>query len=111
MPDPQDYGWLQVIAPRAMPSEWLALDLGAGELTAMALVLENPSRIVLLDDLLERRTAQAAGLTVWGTLRVVLEAKSHGLVAQIAPLLERLSAGGMWISDDIRRRVLALAEE
>ena len=83
----------------------------AGELAAMALALENPSRVVLLDDLLARRTAQAAGLTVWGTLRVVLEAKSHGLVAEIAPLLDRLSTGGLWMSDDIRRRVLMLAGE
>ena len=50
-------------------------------------------------------------MTVWGTLRVVLEAKSQGLVAQIAPLLDRLSAGGLWMSDDIHRRVLALAGE
>jgi len=111
VPNPGDYGWLQVFAPRATPSEWLSLDLGAGELAAMALALENPSRTVVLDDLLARRTAQAAGLTVWGTLRVVLEAKSNGLVAEIEPLLDRLSAGGLWMSDDIRRRVLALAGE
>jgi predicted nucleic acid-binding protein len=109
--NPDDYGWLQVLAPHATPFEWLSLDLGAGELTAMALALENPSRIILLDDLLARRTAQAAGLTVWGTLRVVLEAKSEGLIKQMAPLLDDLSAGGLWMSDDIRRRVLALAGE
>ena len=61
-----------------MPSEWLATDLGPGELAALALALENPGRIVLLDDALARRVAEAAGLTVWGTLRVFLEAKPKG---------------------------------
>lgn len=77
----------------------------------MALALENPKRILLLDDLLARRTAQAAGLTVWGTLKVVLEAKAQGLIPEIAPLVDELGKNGMWISDEIRRRILALAGE
>ena len=50
VPEPGDYGWLQVIDPHALPSEWLTLDLGVGELNALALALENQGRIVLLDD-------------------------------------------------------------
>jgi predicted nucleic acid-binding protein len=77
----------------------------------MALALENSNRIVLLDDALARRIAQAAGLKVWGTLKILLEAKSHGLTETVAPLVNRLEAAGMWISGDIRKRVLALAGE
>ena len=111
VPDPRDYDWLRIVEPHAVPPEWLALDLGAGELAAMAMALENPVRIVLLDDALARRIAQAAGLEVWGTLRVLLEAKSQGLTESIEPLVDRLKKSGMWISDDIRQRVLALAGE
>ena len=109
--DPTGQAWLQQVDPRHMPSEWLVKDLGAGELAAMALALENPDRIILVDDGLARRTAQAAGLEVWGTLRVLLEAKSMGLTDRIEPLIERLAAAGLWISDEIRQRVLALAGE
>jgi len=108
---PGNYSWLRVVNPRATPSEWLALDLGPGELAAMALALENPTRILLLDDMLARRTAQAAGLAVWGTLKVLLEAKAQGLTNRIEPLLNRLSDTGMWFSEDIRRRILGLAGE
>jgi predicted nucleic acid-binding protein len=111
VPDPRDYDWLRIVEPHAVPSEWLALDLGAGELAAMSMALENPVRIVLLDDALARRIAQAAGLEVWGTLRILLEAKSQGLTESIEPLVDRLKKSGMWISDDIRQRVLALAGE
>ena len=106
-----NYTWLSIVNPKSMPSEWLALDLGPGELGAMALALENPNRIVLLDDLLARRTAQAAGLNVWGTLKVLLESKSQHLIDHIAPYLDRLSGAGMWMSDNIRQRVLILAGE
>lgn len=111
VPDPADYDWLQVKNPHAMPSEWLALDLGPGELAAMALALENPELIVLLDDQLARHTAQAAGLPVWGTLRVLLEAKSSGLIDRVEPFVVRLSDSGMWLSQDIRQRILVLAGE
>lgn len=111
VPNPADLAWLCLVDPRVIPSEWLTLDLGAGELAALALGLENPNCIVVLDDALARRIAQAAGLQVWGTLRVLLEAKSRGWVESIAPLVTRLADRGMWISDDVRRRILALAGE
>lgn len=111
VPDPTDYHWLQVKSPSAMPYEWLALDLGPGELATMALALENPELVVLLDDRLARHTAQAAGLSVWGTLRVLLEAKSSGLIDRVEPFVIRLSDSGMWLSQDIRQRILALAGE
>jgi hypothetical protein len=76
VPNPSDYEWLKIVNPLAMPSEWLVLDLGAGEIAAMSLAFENRELVILLDDMLARRTAQAAGLQVWGTLKILLEAKS-----------------------------------
>jgi predicted nucleic acid-binding protein len=111
VPDPASLPWVQIVEPQAIPVEWLALDLGHGELAAMALAMENPSRIVLLDDSLARRTAQAAGLPVWGSLKIMLEAKAHGITATIKPWAERLAEAGLWFSDDLRSRVLALAGE
>lgn len=111
VPDAANYQWLQIVNPQNMPSEWLSLDLGGGELAAMALALENRDRVVILDDLLARRTAQAAGLTVWGTLKVLLEAKEQGITDSIAPAVDNLAASGMWISEEIRKRILELAGE
>lgn len=111
VPTPSSYGWLEVVEPKHMPSEWLALDLGRGELGAMALALDNPTRIVLLDDALARRTAQAAGLTVRGTLGLLLDAKARGLTERIAPWVDRLADAGMWFSGEVRQRILRLAGE
>jgi hypothetical protein len=109
--EPDNYPWLQVVDPHTVPSEWLTLDLGRGELAVMALALENPQRVVLLDDALARQIARAAGLEVWGTLRVLLEAKAQSLTPSIAPLIRRLEDAGLWMSDDLRERVLTLAGE
>jgi len=111
VPDPQSYEWLKIVDPRVIPPEWLNLDLGVGELAVLALALEHPECTVLLDDRQARRIAQAAGLNVWGTLKVLIEAKSQGLVERIAPHVDLLESTGMWMSDGIRRRVLALAGE
>ena len=58
------------------------LDLGAGEFAILALALEYPTCVILLNDGLAQRIAQAAGLTVWGTLKVLLEAKSQSLTGK-----------------------------
>jgi predicted nucleic acid-binding protein len=61
--------------------------------------------------MLARRTAQAAGLQVWGTLKILLEAKSHHFVDQVEPFVARLSDAGLWVSADVKQRILVLAGE
>jgi len=111
VPIPSSYPWLQVVEPGSTPSDWQALDLGSGELAAMALAAEHPTKLVLLDDNLARRAVHAYGLQVWGTLKILLEAKSRGLTESIRPLVYRLGNAGMWLSPDILQRVLTLADE
>ncbi len=111
VPEVAEYAWIKQVNPTYTPQEWLSLELGPGELSAMALALEHREHVILLDDLLARKIAQAAGLEVWGTLRVLLEAKEQGLIAQVAPYVDALSRAGMWLSDNIRDRILKLAGE
>ncbi|WP_437904693.1 DUF3368 domain-containing protein [Sorangium sp. So ce327] len=60
---------------------------------------------------LARRTAQAAGLVVWGTLKILLEAKSRGITQNVGPWVDKLADAGMWLSGEIRQRILSLAGE
>lgn len=111
VPDPTTYAWWQIAEPQAVPTELMDLELGTGETAVLALALERSDCVVLLDDALARRTAQSLSLTVWGTLKLLLEAKSHGLTESITPFVDQLRDSGMWISDDLRQRVLELANE
>lgn len=74
-PNLKRYKFTQIIDPIKLPSEWLSLDLGPGELSAMSIAIDNHDLILLLEDFLARRTAMAVGLDACGTLRVLLEAK------------------------------------
>ena len=111
VPDLEAITWLTLRNPVHMPSQWLALDLGPGELAAMALGLENPGRTLLLDDALARRTAKAAGLEVAGTLKILLEAKQRGLIEEVGTVMQRAIEAGLWVSPDVQDRVLRLAGE
>ncbi len=111
VPNPNDYSWINVVSPKSTPSEWLSLNFGAGELETLSLALENTECIVILDDLLARKIAIAAGLNVWGTLKVLVEAKTQGIIKEVAPFIDNLNKTGMWISDNVRKRILKLAKE
>ena len=111
VPSVEMYAWLRVMSPQQVPSEWLASDLDKGELETMALALEHQEKVVILDDALARRIAQAAGLEVWGTLRVLLEAKKRKLLPTMSSVVDELRQSGMWISDDVRQRIMKLAGE
>ncbi len=111
VPHLDNYPNLQIVSPQNIPENLENTDLGSGEQAAIALALENRDRIVLLDDALARTTARNFGLTIWGTLKILLEAKDKGLIERIKPCVDRLQKSGMWISNDIRQRVLNLAGE
>ena len=111
VPDPENYAWLTIVEPQKIPEEWEVLNLSEGELAVMALALKHDTHLVLLDDLLARRLAQAAGLHVWGTLQIFLEAKRQGLVPTVAQAVDNFVIAGMWISASMRRRILRLANE
>jgi len=112
VPSPFDLPWVTYEDPQVtIPAAWISLDLSSGEVAAMSLAFENGDCIVLMDEPLGRRAAQVVGIECWGTLRILLEAKKLGLTDSIAPYVERLGEAGMYLTSDIRQRILKLAGE
>ena len=111
VPSLADMTFVRIRNPAQMPEEWLALDLGKGEASVIALASAERQSVVVLDDRQARRIALNAGLEVWGTLRILLESKRIGAIESRATLVDRLIESGMWVSDDVRTRVLRLAGE
>jgi hypothetical protein len=108
-----DYDWIKYTDPQAtLPSAWLSQELSASDLVAMSLGFEIPESIILIDDGQARKSGHVAGLVIWGTLQVLLEAKAAGLIVRLAPYVNRMDTEmGMWLSDKTRQRILHLAGE
>lgn len=79
-----------------------------GEAEAMALCLQQPTRLLLIDDEKGRKVARRVGMPIVGVAAVLLAAKSKGLLPTVSPVLEDLTGVGYRLSrrliDGVRRR-------
>jgi len=111
--DASDWTFLEIRASRsASRVAELRSSLDAGEAEAIALAEDLHAEIVLVDEPAGREAARSRGFTVLGTLGILVRAKSRGLRAAVAPLLDRLRIElNSFISEDLRRRILRQAGE
>lgn len=91
--------------------EYLELVLDRGEAEVIVLAEELKADAVLIDDLKARKTANLRGLTVVGTIGVLLDAKERGLVDDVKPLLDELIRKKIRISRELYNHALELAQE
>lgn len=91
----------------ATSSEIGVWNLGRGESQVLALAGAYPRSRAVLDDLEARRCAQSLGLSLIGTLGVVLRAKRKGVIERARPVIEHLRRVGLYASDSLVERALA----
>jgi predicted nucleic acid-binding protein len=89
----------------------LLSDLDRGEAEVLALAQELHADLVIVDERLGRRHAKRLGLTLTGTLGVLLRAKAQGHIAEIKPWIDQLQQGGIHLNDFLVEEALQLAEE
>ena len=81
-----------------------------GEAEAIALASERQWRVIL-DDLRARAVAERMHLRIIGTVGILVRAKRAGLLPEVAPVLQSLSASGFYLSEPLKMEVLRLAGE
>jgi predicted nucleic acid-binding protein len=94
LPDVRALQWLKIRAPKGLDKVPMAAELGAGEKEVLALGMQVPGAVIILDERLGRLRAAALQLTFTGTLGVLLRAKAEGRIPRIAPLVEHLGRLG-----------------
>jgi len=100
----------EVVTP-AIPQIIQAWDLGAGESSVLAVAHADRQAEAVLDDGGARRCAQALGITVRGSLGIVLLAKRLGVVPAARPLIDHLRLVGLCLTDEVANQALALVGE
>jgi predicted nucleic acid-binding protein len=108
-----DSGQFRMMAPA---DDWLvrsfASSLHRGEAECLALCMEHPGSLLILDDLSARAAASANGLPFTGTLGILAAAKARGSLAALAPVLKMLRTHArFWISPQLERSILQEAGE
>ena len=89
----------------------LEMQIDKGEASAIALALETADNIVILDDWKARKLAERLGISVTGTLGVIIKAKNNGLIPSIKPYLDKIRETNFWISEELEQIALKEANE
>jgi predicted nucleic acid-binding protein len=85
--------------------------LDAGEAAVIQLALELGVADVCIDEWRGRRAAAAAGLQVTGTLGLLGRAKRVGLIPEVLPWVEKLTASGVHYHPGLLRDFLSALGE
>lgn len=103
--------WLTVEAPlnEAFLTS-LKLMVDDGEAEAIALAYEKHWKIIL-DDLQARKVAKRLGVFMIGTVGIVVQAKQHGIISAIKPVLFQLEQQNFYISEHLKKGALSLVGE
>jgi uncharacterized protein len=109
LPDVRAVPWLTIQAPEGLDKVLAAADLGAGEKEVLALGMQVPGAVLVLDERLGRLHAEALKLTFTGTMGILLRAKVEGRIPRIEPLLEHLDLLRFRLSARTRAAVLKQA--
>lgn len=103
--------WIRMVPLRDARRAALLSDLDRGEAEVLALAQELDARLVIVDERLGRRHARRLGLTLTGTLGVLLRSKAAGVLPAVRPLVERIRADGIFLGDALVARAFEIAGE
>lgn len=104
--------WIEVVEiTQPIAHRILVKDLGDGESETIILGLELNADLLIVDDLAARRLSQSLGLKRTGTIGILLEAKRHGLIQEIRPILDEMLRRDFRVSRAVYDNALELAHE
>ena len=104
--------WVQVKQIQDhMEKKMYRAKLHEGEVEVMILAQELNADLVIIDDDAAKKTAKYLGLTVTGTLGVLLKAKKQGIIQKLHPLLIKMKQNGFYMDSALENMVLKQAGE
>lgn len=89
----------------------LANSLDRGEAAVIQLALNESIQTVCIDEAAGRRIAQLSGLSLTGSIDVLLKAKQRGYSFSMQQAIQRMQDRGVWLSQKVIQFALKQAEE
>jgi predicted nucleic acid-binding protein len=104
--------WIHIVSVKDMsPKRMFQARLHAGEVEVLMYALESKADLVILDDKLARKTATYMGLTITGTVGLLIKAKETGYLNEVKPVMEKLIQNGLFVSPEVQKMVLEMVNE
>lgn len=104
--------WIEIRPVKDMIlMEVLKESVDPGEASAIALAMETPDSLIIIDDLKGRKLAARMELNFIGTLGLLLKAKEHCVIPLIKPYIDKIQATDFRISQSIVNYILEQAKE
>jgi predicted nucleic acid-binding protein len=82
-----------------------------GEASAIALAIELDDCLLIIDDLKGRKFAHQLGLTIIGTIGVIVDAKLAGIIPSVKPILSKIKSTNFRITEQLELLILKQAGE
>jgi len=82
-----------------------------GEASAIALAIELDDCLLIIDDLKGRKFAHQLGLTIIGTIGVIVDAKIAGIIPSVKPILSKIKSTNFRITEKLELLILKRAGE
>jgi predicted nucleic acid-binding protein len=104
--------WVEIVqVTDPYRQQLLEMQIDKGESSAIALALEIPGSIIILDDYKARKIAEQLNLHYTGTIGVIVKAKLKGIIPSIKPLLNKIKETDFRISIELELQALKAANE
>ena len=99
--------WLERRTAAVPVSKLLGSTLDQGEASVIQTALNEGISLVCIDETVGRRVARMSGLTLTGSIGVLIKARRQGYAVSIPQVLERMRENGIWLSEEVVRFALA----
>ena len=111
IPEFERANWLDKQSQPVILSTLLRNSLDPGEAAVIQLALQHDIPLVAIDETVGRRFARLSGLTVTGSIGILLRAKTLGYPLSMADAIRRMRQRGIWLSDNVVEFALREARE
>jgi predicted nucleic acid-binding protein len=99
--------WLDLQASPVVLQPFLQNSLDRGEASVIQTAMNLGLSLVCIDETAGRRVARLCGLSLTGSIGVLIKAKRLGYEVSVPDALQRMRAQGVWLSEQVVRFALA----
>jgi predicted nucleic acid-binding protein len=104
--------WIEIKQPLEISYQSIIeATIDNGEASAIALAIEMDDCLLIIDDLKGRKYASQIGISIIGTIGVIVDAKLAGVIPSVKPLIAKIKATNFRITQQLEAIVLMKAGE